>query len=315
MSMGGLRSDEVHIDVGLVRRLLAEQFPQWADLPIVAADSFGTDNATYRLGEDKAVRLPRFARWAPQVDREQRWLPRLAPHLPLAIPVPLAMGHPTEGYPFRWSVYPWLEGENPTIERITDPDQAARGLAGFTAALQRVDPAGGPQPQSSNAFRGVPMGDARPSIAVDARVRSMIAVLGGLVDTEALTVVWEAALAAAPAWDGQPVWVHGDLTAGNLLAVDGRLNAVIDFGCLGVGDPAVDLMVAWTFLPADCRAALRAALSVDDATWARGRGWGLAMTLPRPADFSDTDPVRAAGARRLVEEFIADHRRDGRAVF
>jgi len=310
MSPGDLRSDEVYIDVVLVHRLLAEQFPQWADLPIAPADSFGTDNATYRLGEDKAVRLPRFPRWARQVDREQWWLPRLAPHLPLAIPVPLAMGTPAEGYPFRWSVYPWLEGENPAIERITDPDQAARDLAGFITTLQRIDPAGGPPPESSNAFRGVPVGDSRPSIAVDARVRSMIAALDGVVDTDAVTAVWEAALAAAPAWDGRPVWIHGDLTPGNLLAVDGRLSAVIDFGCLGVGDPACDLMVAWTFLSAESRAVFRAAFPVDDATWARGRGWGLAMMLPAPADFSDTDPVRAAGARRFVEELIADHRCD-----
>src|SRR5262245_60516871 len=117
------------------------------------------------------------------------------------------------------------------------------------------------------------MGDVRPSVAVDGRVRSLIAALDGLVDTDALTAVWEAALAAAPAWDGQPVWVHGDLTPGNLLAVDGRLSAVIDFGCLGAGDPAIDLMVAWTFLPADARTVFRAALAVDDATWARGRGW------------------------------------------
>jgi aminoglycoside phosphotransferase (APT) family kinase protein len=302
-------SDEVPIDEALVRRLLARQFPQWAELPIVAADSFGTDNAMYRLGEEMAVRLPRFPRWAPQVDREQRWLPRLSPCLPLAVPVPLAMGAPAEGYPFRWSVYPWLDGENPTIERIADPDQAARDLAGFITALQRIDPAGGPPPESSNAFRGVPMGDRRPSIAVDTRVRPMIAALDGVVDINALTGVWEAALVAAE-WDGPPVWIHGDLAPTNLLAVDGRLSAVIDFGCLGVGDPACDLMVAWTFLSTTSRSVFRTALAADDATWARGRGWGLAMTLPSPAAFTDTDPVRAARARRVVEELISDHQRD-----
>lgn len=310
MSLGDLRSDEVHIDVALVHRMLAAQFPQWADLPIVPAPFFGTDNATYRLGEDKAVRLPRFPRWAPQVDREQRWLPRLAPHLPLAIPVPLAMGTPAQGYPFHWSVYPWIEGENPAVERMTDPDQTARDLAGFITALQRIDPAGGPPPQASNAFRGVPMGDRRPSTAEDSGVRFRIAALDGVADTDALTAVWEAAVAEASAWDGRPVWVHGDLTPGNLLAVDGRLSAVIDFGCLAVGDPACDLMVAWTFLSTESRVAFRAALPVDDATWARGRGWGVAMTLPSPAAFSDTDPVRAAAARRFVDEVIADHKRE-----
>ncbi|HET8684062.1 MAG TPA: aminoglycoside phosphotransferase family protein [Micromonosporaceae bacterium] len=307
MFRGDLRPGEVPIDVALVRRLLEAQFPQWADLPIVRARFFGTDNAMYRLGGDKAVRLPRFPRWAPQVHREQRWLPRLAAHLPLAVPVPLAMGTPDEGYPFHWSVYPWLAGENPTIERMTDPDQAARDLAGFISALRRIDPTGGPPPQPSNAFRGVPMGERHPSTAEDSGVRRRVAALVGLVDTGALTAVWEAALAAAPAWDGRPVWVHGDLAPGNLLAVDGRLSAVIDFGCLAVGDPACDLMVAWTFLPAGSRAVFRAALTVDEPTWARGRGWGLAMTLPSPAGLSGADPVRTASARRIVNDLIADH--------
>lgn len=307
MPPDSLRPDEVRTDETLVRRLLAAQFPQWTDLPIVRAERFGTDNATYRLGEDMLVRLPRFPRWAPQVDREQRWLPRLAPHLPLAIPVPLAMGAPAEGYPFRWSVYPWLRGENPTIESIQDPDQAATDLAGFITALRQIDPAGGPPPESSNAFRGVSMGDPRPSIAEDTDVRQRIAALDGYVDTGALTAVWEAAL-AAPAWDAPPVWIHGDLSRGNLLAVDGRLRAVIDFGCMAIGDPACDLQVAWTFLPASARAAFRASLGVDRATWARGRGWGMATSLPAPADF--TDPARAPAAHRHIDGFIADHQHD-----
>jgi aminoglycoside phosphotransferase (APT) family kinase protein len=299
-------ADEVRVDVALVRRLLATQFPCWADLPVVPAQRFGTDNATYRLGEHLLVRLPRFARWAPQVDREQRWLPWLAPQLPLAVPVPLAMGTPAEGYPFRWSVYPWLDGENPALDRMTDPDQAARDLAAFLAALRRIDPAGGPAPESSNAFRGVAMGDRRASVAEDSRVRRAIGALDGLVDTAGLVAVWEAAL-VAPAWDGPPGWIHGDLAPGNLLAVAGRLTGVIDFGCLGVGDPACDLMVAWTFLSGDSRAVFRDALAVDEASWARGRGWGLAMSLPSRADLL-ADPARAAVARRRLDEVVADHR-------
>jgi aminoglycoside phosphotransferase (APT) family kinase protein len=305
--MSEQRPGEVATDVALVRRLLAAQFPQWLEMPIVPAASFGTDNAMYRLGDDKAVRLPRFARWAPQVEREHRWLPRLAPRLPLTIPVPLGMGVPAEGYPFRWSVYPWLAGENPRIERLTDPVGAARDLAAFITALQGIDAGGGPPPESSNAFRGVPLGDPRPSIAVESRVRARIAALDGRVDTAGLTAVWEAALSAAPAWDGRPVWIHGDLTPGNLLAVDGRLSAVIDFGCLGVGDPACELIVAWTFLSPETRPAFRAALSVDDATWARGRGWGLAMSMPSPADLDPSEPDQAAQARRWVDELIADY--------
>ncbi|MGX7676623.1 aminoglycoside phosphotransferase family protein [Plantactinospora sp. DSM 117369] len=301
-------SAQVQVDEALVRRLLATQFPRWAELPVVRTRIWGTDNAMYRLGDDLVVRLPRFARWAPQVDREQHWLPRLAPQLPWTVPVPLALGQPAEGYPFRWSVYPWLDGENPGREGGADPDQLARDVAEFIRALRRIDPTGGPAPEASNAYRGVPVGDSRPSLAADDSVRARIAALAGLVDTGALTAVWEAALAAVPAWDGRGVWIHGDLAAGNLLTVDGRLSAVIDFGCLAVGDPACDLMAAWTLLPARSRAVFRAALSVDDATWARGRGWGMAVRVPAPEDFSAADPGRAAYARRIVAEFVADHR-------
>ncbi|MFI5755537.1 aminoglycoside phosphotransferase family protein [Streptomyces sp. NPDC051569] len=309
MSADDSSSVEVYADAALVRRLLAGQFPQWADLPLAPVTSPGADNVTYRLGQDMSVRLPRYSRWVGQVEREQRWLPHLAPHLPLAVPTPLAQGIPAEGYPFPWSVYRWLEGENPAVGRITDPVRAARDLAEFITALQGIDSAGGPPPEWSNGFRGVPMGDPADSAAVEERVRSRIAALEGLADTDAVTEVWEAAL-RAPAWDGPPVWIHGDLAPGNLLTVDGRLSAVIDFGTLAVGDPACDLLAAWSFLPTEARDVFRAALGADEATWVRGRGWGLATSLPSPADLADTDPVRAARARRLIDDLIADHRND-----
>ncbi len=215
MSAGKMHVDEVDIDVSLVGRLLAAQFPQWADLPIAPVHSAGTDNAIYRLGSDMAVRLPRIDGATGQVDKEHQWLPRLAPHLPLAIPVPLAMGTPGEGYPWPWSVYQWLAGENATIERIADPGQAARDLAQFVAALQRIDPAGGPPPGEHNSFRGVPLATR------DAETRAAIATLGGMLDTAAVTAAWDAAL-QAPAWDGPPVWIHGDLSPLNLLVERGR---------------------------------------------------------------------------------------------
>lgn len=297
------------IDEPLVLRLLAGQFPQWAELPLAPVPLAGMDNATYRLGPHMTVRLPRFPRWVRQVQREQAWLPELAPRLPLPIPVPLGRGEPAEGYPFPWSVYRWIEGDTATRDGLAEPQQAAADLAGFLTALQRIDAAGGPGPEWSNAFRGVPMGDERDSLASEARVRPRIAELAdlGTVDIGAVTAVWEAAL-AAPAWDGDPVWVHGDLAPGNLLTRDGRLSAVIDFGTLAVGDPAVDLLPAWKLLPPSARPAFRAALPfADEATWARGRGWALAASLPVPSDpFYRDHPARTAEALADLSELIAD---------
>lgn len=294
------------IDEGLVQRLLTKQFPQWADLPVSPVPRSGMDNATFRLGPDLSVRLPRYERWAGQVEREHRWLPWLASQLPIPISEPLAQGEPAEGYLFPWSVYRWLDGETATTEGLADPHATAKELAAFVRALQRIDPTGGPGPQWSNAFRGVPMGDERDSLASEARVRPKIAELNGVVDTDALTAVWQAAL-RAPAWDREPVWVHGDLAVGNLLAVDGRLSAIIDFGTLAVGDPAVDVLPAWTFLPAEARNTFRDALDVDDATWARGRGWALAGSLPVLSDpFFRQDPARVTRALRRLDALIAD---------
>ncbi len=290
--------DEVDIDVALVGRLLAAQFPQWADLPIEPVHSAGTDNAIYRVGVDMAVRLPRIEDATGQVDKEHQWLPRLAPHLPLAIPVPRALGTPGEGYPWHWSVYQWLEGETATIECIADLCEAARDLAQFVAALQRIDPVGGPPPGVHNSFRGVPLSTR------DADTRAAIASLDSMLDASALTTAWEAAL-QAPAWHGPPVWIHGDLSPGNLLVERGRLSAVIDFGCLGVGDPACDLQVAWNLLSAQTRDVFRAALPVDDATWARGRGWALSVGLIALPYYQNTNPVLTDISRRAIDEVLA----------
>lgn len=299
------RNDEVVIDEALVARLVADQFPQWADRPVAPVPRSGVDNATFRLGDDMLVRMPRFDRWVGQVTREQHWLPRLAPHLPLAVPTPLAQGEPGAGYGFPWSVYDWLPGDNAEPENIDDPVRAAVDLAGFLLALQAVDPRSGPPPEASNGFRGAALDDPRDSPVIEWRIRGRIEALDGLVDTGALTEVYEAAL-ATPAWAGEPVWIHGDPAPTNLLATAGRLSAVIDFGTLAVGDPACDLIAAWTFCDAGSRDLFRSELGVDDATWARGRGWGLSGILPSPADLAD--PVTAGPARLRIEEIIADHR-------
>lgn len=294
--------DEVDTDASLVGRLLAAQFPQWAELSLEPVRSAGTDNAIYRLGDDMAVRLPRIRGAAEQVDKEHRWLPRLAPHVPLAIPVPLGKGRPAEGYPWSWSVYRWLAGEDATVGRIADQHHAATELGHFVSALQRIDPDDGPRPGEHNSFRGVPLAER------DASTRTAITSLDGTIDADAATQAWEAAL-HAPVWDGPPVWIHGDLLAGNLLIRQGRLSAVIDFGGLGVGDPACDVMAAWTFLSAETREVFRAAVKADDATWARGRGWALSFGLIALPYYRVSNPVLAHIARRAIDEALADHQR------
>lgn len=293
-----MHADELDIDVHLVHRLVASQFPHWATLPLAPVPSAGTDNAIYRFGGELVARLPRSpSRVAPLVN-ERTWLPRLG-SLPLAVPVIVAEGAPGEGYPWTWSVYRWLEGDNPTPERVADLERAAIDLAEFVRALQRLDPTGGPPPGEHNFGRGEPLSRR------DDATRRAIASLHDELDVGAVTEAWDAALQAPP-WSGPPLWIHGDLSAGNLLVREGRLAAVIDFGCVGVGDPACDLMIAWTFLVPQARAVFRSALAVDGATWARGRGWALSTALIALPYYMDTNPVMVRGARHTIAEVLAD---------
>lgn len=294
MSTVKMHADEFEIDAALVARLVAGQFPQWAHLPLEPVPSAGTVNALYRLGDQMVVRLPRVEAWVEDVAMLQHWLPRFAPHLPLAIPVPLAKGEPAAGYPWIWSIYTWLDGQEVTIDRIADPRHAAVALGEFVTALRRIDPAGGPP-----SFRGGTL------LARDSHARASIAALDGVIDTGAATAAWESAL-QAPEWDGPPVWVHGDLLPGNMLAVDGRLSAIIDFGGVGVGDPACDVMVAWSLLPAGVRSVFRSGAHIDDATWERGRGWALLVALMALPYYLDTNPAFVRLSRHMIKEVLAD---------
>ena len=287
-----MHENELPTDAALVRRLLAAQFPEWADLPVEHVPSSGTVNALYRLGDDMVVRLPRMDWGAGGVAKDREWLPRLAPLLPVPIPVPLAQGAPGREFPWEWGIYPWLEGEHP------DCDGDAESLAAFVGALHRVDLAGGPP-----ARRGRPLAEVQ-----DESAREALLQLDGSIDVGAATAAWDAAL-EAPQWDGPPVWIHGDLLPANLLVRDGRLTGVIDWGSVGVGDPAVDMIAAWGALTADGRDDFRERLGVDDATWARGRGWALSIGLIALPYYVDTNPVFAETARRLIREVLADHAR------
>jgi aminoglycoside phosphotransferase (APT) family kinase protein len=295
-----MHADEVDIDAALVGRLVGSQFPEWAELPLEPVRFLGTDNAIYRLGDELAVRLPRRRQNVLQLEKERRWLPQLAACLPLAVPVPLAAGQPADGYPFEWAVYRWLQGEPGTATPIADLAQAASDLAGFLAALQKIDPAGGPPPGEHNFFRGEPL------TARDEDARAAIAALGDEVDSAAMTAVWEAAL-AAPEWGRAPVWIHGDLDARNLLVDDGMISAVIDFGSLGIGDPACDVMVAWKLLSAEARELFCRALAVDDATWARARGWAVSQAAGALTYYTlETNPVLVREARHWLAEVLVD---------
>jgi aminoglycoside phosphotransferase (APT) family kinase protein len=288
---------EVLIDVQLVRQLLAAQFPQWADLPVAPVAATGWDNCIYRLGADLVVRMPRRALGAAHLDRERQWLPMLAPRLPLPIPVPLAEGAPGEGYPWSWTVCRWLAGKSAALQPVADLGQAAVILAQFVTALQAIDPAGGP----CSEFRGG--GDALADH--DRAVRAAIEALPDTFDPTAVVGAWETAL-AAPRWTGPGVWVHGDLHPANLLVHRGRVSAVIDFGLVAVGDPACDLMVAWTFLTSPARSRFRAALAAGDSTWARARGWALEFGLMCAAHAAN-DPVLGHIGQRTVSEALSDH--------
>lgn len=292
-----LHDDEVVSTPDLVRRLVADQFPRWAHLPVTPGPAGGTDHHLFRLGDDLLVRMPKIVWAQDQASSDARWLPVLAPHLPLRLPVPEAVGEPGEGFPFRWSVTAWLDGASPAVGELRTT--AARQLGEFVAALRTVSTEGGPV--KGGTSRGVPL--AR----LDDDVRTAIAASGDRVDGPAVTKTWEQALDAAPARVGR--WIHGDLLPGNLLAHDGRMTAVIDWGGVGVGDPAADLIPAWTQFAGAERAAFREVatdgLTDPDDAWERGRGWVLVQALIALPYYWDRWPAFARACRHRIEAVLA----------
>jgi aminoglycoside phosphotransferase (APT) family kinase protein len=287
------------IDAALVKRLVASQFPQWSELPVTPVKVDGWDNRTYRLGHDMTVRLPTAIAYTPAIDKEDRWLPVLAPSLPVQVPVPLGKGVPGEGYPFSWSIRGWLDGETADADRIDDMPAFATSVAEFLLALQRIDPSGGPEAGAHSFYRGA------PPAHYDEETRHCLSVLTGHLDTAAAGAVWDAALDAT--WTGPPVWFHGDVASGNLLVRNGKLVAVIDFGTSGVGDPACDLVIAWTMFGGDSRDAFRQAVGHDSGTWARARGWVLWKSLLGLADDVANRRQLDPGNARIVDDVVAEH--------
>jgi aminoglycoside phosphotransferase (APT) family kinase protein len=283
--MPRVHEDELEIDEALVRALLAEQFPEWAALPLARVEPDGTVNVIYRLGGSLSVRLPR--REGPEIedDLEFRWLPFLAPQLPVEIPSPVARGAPGAGYPWYWSIHTWLDGELPTAPLDADD------VAGFVAALQRIDASGGPEPAGG---RGRPL-EWRERFVRDALER---------VEAPGALELWDRAM-RAPEWTGARVWIHADLDRRNVLVRDGRLTGVLDWGGLGLGDPAVDVMVAWKLVAREERDRFRALLDVDDATWLRAQGWVVSQALIALGYYTpETNPALFAEATRWLMEVI-----------
>lgn len=288
-----MHAGEIDIDSALVRRLLIEQFPHLAERPLTLVRSTGTVNAIYRLGDDLSLRLPRVAEWADSLDREWRWLPKIAPHISLAIPKPVARGKPAEKYPYPWAIYGWLEGVSHQDDFISDERQLAHDLVNFILELRSVD------------MQGAPRGGRALLVQLDTVTRSAIESLHGVIDAEAVLDVWMSALKAPP-WNEKPVWNHGDLLKPNLLVQAGRLCAVIDFGGVGIGDPAADIVPAWSVFNQAGRKAFRRGLDVDDATWYRARGYALHQALMIIPYYPETNPEFVTMAKRTVEEILTD---------
>lgn len=293
--------DKADITVDVVIALLEQQYPQWAHLPVRSVDVDGNDNTSFRLGDELLVRLPSHERYVLGVEKEHRWLPVLAPQLPLPIPRPIAKGDPSDGvFPRIWSIYGWLDGDVVGLHPPSDAVRFAIDVASFLAALYRIDATTGPPAGEQSFWRGASL------IRYDGQTRKAIADLGETIDADAASSVWEAALAAT--WKNEPVWVHGDVAQNNLLVRDGRLSAVIDFGTSAVGDPACDTVLAWTFLDGDGRQAFRDHLPVDDDTWVRGRGWAIWKALITLAWNPDPESRFTRECARVLTDVISEHR-------
>ena len=289
--------DDVLITSGLVAALIREQFPQWSERVVVPVEPGGWDNRTFRLGDDLLVRLPSHARYVPQVSKEHRWLPALAPLLPLPVPTPVALGEPGNGYPWPWSVYRWLDGAAPSLANVADTHAFARELAAFLRALQSIDATSAPTPGEHNFFRGGLLS------TYDGETREATAALSDRIDASLATAIWEAALSST--WQQPSVWLHGDVAPSNLLVRDGRLAAVIDFGSCAAGDPACDLTMAWTFFTGPARATFRDEMLLDAATWQRARGWALWKALIVACGKTGTAEA-ARDAWRVLGELLAE---------
>ena len=285
----------LEVPISVVEALVEEQFPQWANLKVAPVALSGWDNRTFHLGREMTVRLPSAERYTHQVLKEQKWLPRIAAQLSYPIPEPLALGRPSDLYPWHWSVYRWIEGENADNLENEDLNKFARDIAEFLKELQKADTKNGPAP---GPFRR----GASPTY-YDAATRRYLTHLNSVIDTQAATAVWDRSIRSE--WSSSGVWVHGDFSTGNILVEDGKLKAVIDFGSASVGDPSCDLVIAWTFLRRESRRIFRQSLGLDQDTWARARGWAIWKAMFNIANAADVNSANSLKQKNIIREIIS----------
>ncbi|MDO8953640.1 MAG: aminoglycoside phosphotransferase family protein [Gammaproteobacteria bacterium] len=292
---------KLEITTQIVTTLIAEQFPQFAHLQIKPVDHGGNDNRTFRLGNEMSIRLPSAEEYVSQVQKEQKWLPKIASHLPLPIPQPIAMGVPSVDYPWNWSIYKWLEGKSANSLEHSDADleTIAMQLAQFLSDFHKLNTAGAPAPGLHNWWRA-----AHTSI-YDAETRFLIDKLKGFINADDSRSLWQRALNSK--WDRDPVWVHGDVASGNLLVKENRLSAVIDFGCMGIGDPACDLTIAWTFFRGKSRGIFKENLHLDEETWARARGWAMWKALYTISELENKSGTALAKQQQIIDAVMMEH--------
>jgi aminoglycoside phosphotransferase (APT) family kinase protein len=284
-----MHQHEADVDEALVRRLLDAQMPDLASRGLSIVEPWGTDNAVWRLGDDLVVRLPRVEGARGQVDKENRWLPVIAPHLTVTVPEPVAVGEPAFGYPYRWAVHRWIDGQTAAMEAMRDPAEFALDVANVVRELRTVPTVEAPPPRHR----------ARPLVDYDEPTREAIAGAAHLIDADAALAVWDDALSAPP-YDGPAVWVHGDLE-GNCLVRDGRLSGIVDWNSACLGDPAIDIQVVWSPLFADeSRAAFLDALGVDDATIRRSKGAAVNQACAALPYYLDTYPLIVERSRHKL---------------
>lgn len=292
--MTKMHENEIDIDECLVHALLKSQCPHWANFPLKALVSSGTDNALFRLGSEYVVRLPRIE-WATgsinkSINKEYEWVPKIARFLKIPISEPLFKGNPYKSYPWPWTVTKWNEGHNPNFEKENEYELLAKDLACFLNELHGIKLANGPSSRRGISLKGV-----------DEETKTALGELEGEVDIQAVTSLWKQ-LSSVPSWSNAPVWVHGDFLPGNILVQNNRLSAVIDFSDVGIGDPACDLVIAWSLLRSRSRKIFREHLeNIDDSTWERGRGWALSIALIMLPYYKNTNSALTSLARKMIE--------------